>query len=131
MNLGDLGYGASNESVNFLQRCCGDLRLVMNNFGVTQSGHCGNSVPCRCTLIVDTNELKLYNRKHTTARNPGVILDSNLSMKKNVIKVCQIAYFELKRISSICRFLTEYAAKTLVTSYILSRLDYCNCLDPH
>ena len=36
--------------------------------------------------------------------------------------------FELKRISSICRFLTEDATKTLVTSYILSRLDYCNCL---
>ena len=29
---------------------------------------------------------------------------------------------------SICRFLTEDATKTLVTSYILSRLDYCNCL---
>ena len=28
----------------------------------------------------------------------------------------------------IRRFLTEDATKTLVTSYILSRLDYCNCL---
>ena len=26
------------------------------------------------------------------------------------------------------RFLTEDATKTLVTSYIISRLDYCNCL---
>ena len=34
----------------------------------------------------------------------------------------------LKRISSIRSFLTEDAAKTLITSYILSRLDYCNCL---
>ena len=41
---------------------------------------------------------------------------------------CDMAYFELKRISSICRFLTEDTAKTLVTSFILSRLDYCNCL---
>ena len=49
-------------------------------------------------------------------------------MKKHVIKICQTAYFELKRISSIRRFLTEDATKTLVTSYILSRLDYCNCL---
>ena len=49
-------------------------------------------------------------------------------MKKHVIKICQTAYFELKRISSIRRFLTEDAAKTLVTSYILSRLDYCYCL---
>ena len=49
-------------------------------------------------------------------------------MKKHDINVCQTAYFELKRISSIRRFLTEDTAKTLVTSYILSRLDYCNCL---
>ena len=58
-----------------------------------------------------------------SARN--LILDSKLSMKKHVIKICQTAYFELKRISSIRRFLTEDATKTLVTSYILSRLDYC------
>ena len=49
-------------------------------------------------------------------------------MKKHVIKICPTAYFELKCISSIRRFLTEDAAKTLVTSYILSRFDYCNCL---
>ena len=49
-------------------------------------------------------------------------------MKKHVIKICQTAYFELKRLSLISRFLTEDAAKTLVISYILSRLDYCNCL---
>ena len=33
-----------------------------------------------------------------SARNLKVILDSNLSMKKHIIKVCQIAYFEFKRI---------------------------------
>ena len=63
-----------------------------------------------------------------SARNLGFILDSKLSMKKHIIKICQTTYFELKRISSIRRFLTEDATKTLVTSYILSRLDYCNCL---
>ena len=63
-----------------------------------------------------------------SARNLGFILDSKLSIKKHVIKICQTAYFELKRISSICRFLTEDATKTFVTSYILLRLDYCNCL---
>ena len=62
-----------------------------------------------------------------SARNLGFILDSKLSMKKHM-KICQTAYFELKRISSIRRFLTEDATKILVTSYILSRLDYCNCL---
>ena len=32
-----------------------------------------------------------------SARNLGLILDSKLSMKKHVIKICQTAYFELKR----------------------------------
>ena len=63
-----------------------------------------------------------------SARNLGVILDSKLSMKKHIIIICQTAYFKLKRINSIHRFLTEDAAKTLVTPYILSQLDYCNCL---
>ena len=74
-----------------------------------------------------------YSRFHNmyfydSARNLGFILDSKLSMKKHVLKICQTAYFELKRISSIRKFLTEDATKTPVTSYILSRLDYCNCL---
>ena len=62
-----------------------------------------------------------------SARNLGFILDSKLSMK-HLIKICQTAYYEFKRISSIRRFLTEDATKTLVTSYILSRLNYCNYL---
>ena len=57
-----------------------------------------------------------------SASNLAFILDSKLSMKKHVIKICQTAYFEFKRISSIRRFLTEDATKTLVTSYIPSRL---------
>ena len=48
-------------------------------------------------------------------------------MKKHIIKICQTAYFELKCISSIHSFLTEDAAKTPVTSYVLSQLHYC-CL---
>ena len=63
-----------------------------------------------------------------SARNLGFILDLKLSMKKHVIKICQTAYFELKRISSIRRFRTENASKTLLTSYILSQPDYSNCL---
>ena len=49
-------------------------------------------------------------------------------MKQHVIRTCQTAYYELKRISSIRRYLTEDAAKQLVTSCVLSRLDYCNSL---
>ena len=59
--------------------------------------------------------------------NLGFILDSNLTLKQH-IKICQTAYCELKRIISICRYLIEDAAKQLVTSCVLFRLDYCNSL---
>ena len=79
--------------------------------------------------LPDSITLRSHNILFTdSARNLGFILDSKLLTKKHVTKICQTAYFELKRISSIPRFLTEDATKTLVTSYILSRLDYCNCL---
>ena len=53
---------------------------------------------------------------YDSERNLGFILHSKLSMKKHVIKICQTAYFELKRISSIRKFITEDATKTLPTS---------------
>ena len=82
---------------------------------------------CHClplSIMVGTHEI-LFSDK---IRNLGFILDSNLTMKQHVIKTCQTAYYELKRISSIRRYLTEDAAKQLVTSCVLSRLDYCNSL---
>ena len=63
-----------------------------------------------------------------SVRNLGFILNADLPMKKQVLKICKTVYFKHKPFSSICRFLTEDATKTLVTSYILSRFDYCNCL---
>ena len=47
---------------------------------------------------------------------------------KHVIKICQTACYELKRISANRRYLTEDATEQLVTFCALSRLDYCNSL---
>jgi hypothetical protein len=58
----------------------------------------------------------------------GFHLDSDLAMRHHITKTCQAVYLEIRRISSIRHFLTEEATKTLVTSCILSRIDYCNAL---
>ena len=63
-----------------------------------------------------------------SVRNLGVILDWRLSMKEHINEGCQMAYWELRRISSIRQYLTEDAAKILVVSLVLSRIDYGNCL---
>ena len=56
-------------------------------------------------------------------RNVRFIFDCNLTVKQRVIKICQTAYYELKRVSSISRYLTDDATKQLVTSCVLSRWD--------
>ena len=63
-----------------------------------------------------------------TTRNLGVIFDSQLALKKQVNKLCQIAYLEIRRIGSIRHYLSSEATKTLASSLVLSRLDYCNAL---
>ena len=63
-----------------------------------------------------------------SACNLVVMFDSGLTMKQQVDRICQTAYFEIRRIGSIRQFLTTEAAKILVTSLLLSSLDYCDSL---
>ena len=49
-------------------------------------------------------------------------------MTQHVLNICESAYIVLRQIGSICHLLTAQATQTLVCAFILSRLDYCNCL---
>ena len=69
-----------------------------------------STVPLPDSITLGSHNIPFYD----SARNLGFILDSEMSMKKHVIKICQTAYFELKRISSIRRFLTEDSTKTVL-----------------
>ena len=50
------------------------------------------------------------------------MLDSTLTVKQHVIKVCHTACYELKHISSVRSYLTKDAAKKLGAFCALSRL---------
>ena len=64
----------------------------------------------------------------SAACNLSVIFDSELALKEQVNKLCQLAYLEIRRIGSIRQYFSVEATKTLVSSLVLSRLDYCNAL---
>ena len=61
-------------------------------------------------------------------RDIGVWFDSTMSMAKNVSRVCQIAYCQLRSIARIRRSITTAACRTIVHALVMSRLDYCNDL---
>ena len=49
-------------------------------------------------------------------------------MKAHILNIVRTANMELRRISSICHLLTTEATATLISAFVLSRLDYCNSL---
>ena len=63
-----------------------------------------------------------------SVKNLGFTLDSHLTKNAHVSKIARTCYFELRRLASIRRFLTSTATATLVSAFVLSRIDYCHSL---
>ena len=61
-------------------------------------------------------------------KNLCFTLDCHLTMNAHVSNIARTCYFELRRLASIRRFLTCTATATLVSAFVLSRIDYCNSL---
>ena len=62
------------------------------------------------------------------AKSLGFILDSSLTLKDHISKLTSSAFFHLKNIKQIRKYLNNDATETLVHAFISSKLDYCNSL---
>ena len=60
--------------------------------------------------------------------NLGLTLDCHLTMNAHVTNIARTCYSEQHRMASIRRFLTNTATATLVSAFVLSRIDCCNSL---
>lgn len=58
----------------------------------------------------------------------GVILDSSLSLKDHVIKLCKKGYFALHQIKRVQPFIDKKTVIQLLTWHTLSIVDYCSIL---
>jgi hypothetical protein len=67
-------------------------------------------------------------RPSTTVRDLGVLLDSQLSMRQHISKVISVCYFHLRRLKKVIRYAGSDLARQLVSAFVLSKLDYCNCV---
>ena len=63
-----------------------------------------------------------------SARNLGIFLDENITMAKQIKKICQSAYFQIWNINSIRKILSDDTASILVHALITSSLDNRNAL---
>ena len=58
----------------------------------------------------------------------GVTLDAHMPLEKQISNTCRTSYMQIRRISSIRRYLTADAVRTLVPATVTPRLDYCNSI---
>ncbi len=64
----------------------------------------------------------------SSARNLGVLFDSNLSFDRHISSICKTELFHLKNISKLRPMLSMSNAEMLIHAFMISRLDYCNAL---
>ena len=81
--------------------------------------------------LIDTSDIRIARSDISPidcVKQLGVDLDSTLSVKTIVSKTATSGFYHLHQIKVVRRNLTLEAAKTLVNSLIVARLDYCNSL---
>ena len=63
-----------------------------------------------------------------SAKNLGVILDNVFSFETQINEVVKSCNFIMMKISQIKGYLSQEQLKQLVSSYVFSKIDYCNSL---
>ena len=66
--------------------------------------------------------------RSTKSRNDGVIYDSSMSMENHIMAICKAAFFHLRNISRIRKYLSSQTAEMLVHAFVSFILDYRNSL---
>jgi len=72
-----------------------------------------------CDSVVDCSEV---------VRDLGVFFDSEMSMKHHVSKTASACFYHIRRLRQIRHLVSREVLTQLVTSLVLSRLDYCNAV---
>jgi len=62
----------------------------------------------------------------TSIKLLGVQMDSELTMTSHISRTVSTCFYQLRRLKGIRKSLPMESAKTLVSSFVTSRLDYCN-----
>ena len=122
-------------AANRLSRCLTDLRawLLLNNLMLNRDETeaiviAAVNTRAHATVDVVVDVFGCIVTPTPYVRDIGVWFDSAMSMAKNVSRVCQMAYCQLRSIARIRRSITTTACRTIVHALVMSRLDYCNAV---
>ena len=86
----------------------------------------------------DKTELLVLNARHRPppplssiyagSKNIGVWFDNTLSMNRQVNSLCKTAFYHLRNLATIRKFLSHKNCEILIHAFVICRIDYCNSL---
>ena len=79
-------------------------------------------------LHITELQLQSANVQFADVSDLGVVVDSQLNMSVHVTAVSRSRLLQRRQLRAVRHSLSTDAAKTLVSAFISSRLDYCNSL---
>ena len=125
---------AADDAKSRMENCISDIRefLLANRL-------CNNSEKTEIIILGQKQSLGKVHPKTLTidnkniepadyVKNLGVIFDKHMTMEKQVNKMCQSAYFNIRNIGRIRNCLSKNDTKTVVNSLVTPHLDYGNGL---
>ena len=82
----------------------------------------------KCLSMFPIELLGVKTNPAKSARNLGVIFDTNFTFRSHISVVCNSCFYYMQDLRRIRRHLDLDSAKLLATALVSSRLDYCNSL---
>ena len=77
-------------------------------------------------IILNLGEERIERKE--VVKKLGIKMDTTMSMQNQVNNITSTCYYHLRIISKVRRYLTVDAARSLISAYVVSRMDYCNAL---
>ena len=128
------GHLQANVNKMALENCIKDVKhwMIQNDLNLNTDKTAfllfGTPQQLANTNISSFNAADDVVERKLCARNLGVLSDSCLTMKDHISEVSKLAFYHLRNISHIRKYLTLSAAKTIVHALVCSRLDANNAL---
>jgi len=117
-----------------MEKCIEDIRNFLQNNKLSNNGEKTEFLLIGSPLLLKQVQITSIDIDDTTIRavdsasNLGILLDNQMTLEKQVKKMCKSAYYNIKNISKIRNCLNKEDAKTAVNALVTPHLDYGNGL---
>ena len=122
------------SAISSVETCISDVKdwMIGNKLQLNEDNmECIHVRPNRCTQILNCTSLSFEHNVisfSTTAKKLRFHFTDDMRIDAHLQDICRKVYIDIRCISSIRHLLSIDATKTLLSAFVLPKLDYCNSI---